>query len=67
MQRALLQYDRPANRKLLEAALAELDAMHVLPKFLGAAAPQSPSNQRPRRLPGKRLGKSKPRRPRRRS
>ncbi len=67
MQRALLQYDRPANRKLLESALAELDAMHVLPKFLGAAAPQSPSNQRPRRLPGKRLGKSKPRRPRRRS
>lgn len=37
MQRALLQYDRPANRKLLEAALAELGSMHVLPKFLAAA------------------------------
>ncbi len=37
MQRALLQYDRPANRKLLEAALDELGARHVLPKFLAAS------------------------------
>ena len=36
MQRALLQYDRAANRKLLEAALTELDSLHVLPKFLAA-------------------------------
>jgi hypothetical protein len=40
MQRALLQYDRPANRKLLEAALAELDSLHVLPKFQAAAGPR---------------------------
>lgn len=45
MQRALLQYDRPANRKLLEAALAELGSLHVLPKFLAAAGP------RPQRKP----------------
>ena len=33
MQRALLQYDRPANRPLLIEALKELDSMHVLEKF----------------------------------
>ncbi|MEZ4387019.1 MAG: YgiQ family radical SAM protein [Candidatus Krumholzibacteriia bacterium] len=71
MQRALLQYDRPANRKLLEAALLELGAMHVLPKFLGASEPAPAAERRARKLPargsGKRIGKSKPRQPRRRS
>jgi uncharacterized radical SAM protein YgiQ len=46
MQRALLQYDRPANRKLLEAALAELGSLHVLPKFLAAAGASRRSPQR---------------------
>lgn len=61
MQRALLQYDRPHNRKLLEAALAELGALHVLPKFLAAAGagpagarpagPRPVGGRPPRRLP----------------
>lgn len=61
MQRALLQYDRPYNRKLLEAALAELGALHVLPKFLAAAGagpagarpagPRPVGGRPPRRLP----------------
>lgn len=74
MQRALLQYDRPSNRKLLEAALRELDALHVLPKFesasgkgRGAGPGPGPGpgrqaagqgDERPRR--GPRIGKSRP-------
>jgi len=75
MQRALLQYDRPANRKLLEAALAQLDAMHVLPKFLGASSPRPQAGAASKRLPARKPGKGKrqgpgkgnPRQPRRRS
>ncbi len=68
MQRALLQYDRPANRKLLEAALAEIDAMHVLPKFEAASgkrpAGSSPGQPRAKRTAaGPRIGKSRPARP----
>lgn len=33
MQRALLQYSNPANRKLVVEALGELKALHVLKKF----------------------------------
>ena len=33
MQRALIQYDKPANRKLLLEALKKLGALHVLRKF----------------------------------
>jgi uncharacterized radical SAM protein YgiQ len=75
MQRALLQYDRPANRKLLEAALTELNSLHVLPKFLAATArapaagagtrttvrPGGKGQSPPRRLPGSR-GKPRKRR-----
>jgi len=64
MQRALLQYDRPANRKLLEAALAELDAMHVLPKFQSASGKQptraAKGASRERVADGPRIGKSRP-------
>jgi len=62
MQRALLQYDRPANRKLLEAALAELDSLHVLPKFQAAAGPRpARAEPSPGRQPGAgpRIGKQK--------
>ena len=62
LQRALLQYDRPANRKLLEAALAELDALHVLPKFLAAAGSRPRLDKSPRGpVPGgaPRLAKAK--------
>ena len=67
MQRALLQYDRPANRKLLERALAELGMDHVLPKFLAAATSRDdargPSRSAPRELPRKkRAGRRQPRR-----
>ena len=74
MQRALLQYDRPANRKLLGAALAELDSLHVLPKFLAASGPartrqrptagsQPPASERgPRGRPAARRGKTARRR-----
>ncbi len=55
MQRALLQYDRPANRKLLEAALAELDSLHVLPKFLAGGGAPRPRRPAPRRS-GRRRG-----------
>ncbi|MBF0493906.1 MAG: YgiQ family radical SAM protein [Candidatus Omnitrophica bacterium] len=36
MQRALIQYDRPANRHLIVAALKKLDSMHVLKKLTGS-------------------------------
>jgi len=64
MQRALLQYDRPHNRKLLEAALTELDALHVLAKFVAAAGPRAPraTEKGPRRKSGteSRSGSAKP-------
>jgi len=67
MQRALLQYDRPANRKLLEAALTELNAMHVLPKFQAATqkrpAGVAPGEPRKRVSAGPRIGKAKAPRP----
>jgi uncharacterized radical SAM protein YgiQ len=62
MQRALLQYDRPANRKLLEAALAELGSMHVLPKFLAAAGPRPPARNKPKSLKRPTRGSSSGRR-----
>lgn len=37
LQRALLQYDQPRNRKLLVEALRELGSEHVLPKFTKAS------------------------------
>jgi uncharacterized radical SAM protein YgiQ len=59
MQRALLQYDKPANRKLLEAALTEIDAMHVLPKFLAAATARGTGSPgpAPRRGPAAAAGR----------
>ena len=66
MQRALLQYDRPASRKLLERALAELGMDHVLPKFLAAATrrddARGPARSAPRELPRKKAGRRQPRR-----
>lgn len=59
MQRALLQYDRPRNRKLVEAALRELGSLHVAPKLLGGKRasddpPDRPKVKRPRSLPRRR-------------
>ncbi len=43
MQRALIQYDKPTNRKLVLEALEKLNAMHVFRKFMYSSYPKNNS------------------------
>ena len=65
MQRALLQYDKPANRKLLEAALKELGAESQLPRFLGGTVAATEKKPARRTLPRRTGAKPRPKRGRR--
>lgn len=48
MQRALIQYQNPSNRKFIIEALRQLGAMRLLPKFEAAAGGGRPADKRRR-------------------
>lgn len=53
MQRALVQYNNPANRKLVIRALRELNAAHLLPRFIKGVKPEKTPHKKDKNQPRK--------------